>query len=177
MNPLQVVTAALLSLLLWITPPAMAARNTNTYDGNIFALYAGDGALVPPHVSLAEALAEQRPVLLAFFLDDSSASKNFAPLLSDLEGRWGKVVEVIALASDPFSVNPKAEPSDPSHYWRGTVPQLLVLDGQGKVLYDVDGVMESAEIEAALSKATGIELTIEERSSINFNEINSGYSS
>ena len=37
--------------------------------------------------------------------------------------------------------------------------------------------METAEIEAALSKATGIELTIEERSSINFNEINSGYSS
>ena len=97
--------------------------------------------------------------------------------LQSLLHSWGKAVEVIALASDPFSVNPKAEPSDPSHYWRGTVPQLLVLDGQGKVLYDVDGVMESAEIEAALSKATGIELTIEERSSINFNEINSGYSS
>ena len=177
MKPLQVAAAALLSLLLWITPPAQAARDTNSYDGNIFALYAGDGALVPPHISLAEALAERRPVLLAFFLDDSSASKNFAPLLSDLQARWGKVVEVIALASDAYSVNPKAAADDPSHYWRGTVPQLLVLDDQGKVLYDIDGVMESAEIESALSKATGIELRIEERSSSSFNEINSGYSS
>ena len=105
MNLLQVIATTLLSLLLWVAPPALAARETDSYDGNIFALYAGDGALVPPHISLAEALGQQRPVLLSFFLDDSAASKNFAPLLSDLQGRWGKVVEVIAL---PYPVIPTA---------------------------------------------------------------------
>ena len=177
MNLHQVIATTLLSLLLWVAPPALAARETDSYDGNIFALYAGDGALVPPHISLAEALGQQRPVLLSFFLDDSAASKNFAPLLSDLQGRWGKVVEVIALPSDPYSVDPKAEAGDPSRYWRGTVPQLLVINGQGEVLYDVDGLMDPAAIETALSQATGLELSGAMGSSTSFNEINSGYGS
>ena len=120
---------------------------------------------------------QQRPVLLSFFLDDSAASKNFAPLLSDLQGRWGKVVEVIALPSDPYSVDPKAEAGDPSRYWRGTVPQLLVINSQGEVLYDVDGLMDPAAIETALSQATGLELSGAMGSSTSFNEINSGYGS
>ena len=108
-----------------------------------------------------------------------AASKDFAPLLSDLDGRWGRVVEVIALASDPFRVDAKAPQSDPSHYWRGTVPQLLLLDNSGKVLLDVDGRMDMNVIESAISKATGIDLPSEQadRSSTSFNEINSGFGS
>ena len=117
--------------------------------------------------------------MLAFYLDDSAASKDFAPLLSDLDGRWGRVTEVIALPSDPYSVDSKAPLSDPSHFWRGTVPQLLVLSSEGKVLYDVDGRMDVGKIEQALSDATGIALPEgqAERSSTSFNEINSGYGS
>ena len=48
MRPLQALFAALLTLVLALPAPALAARDTNSYDGNIFALYAGDGALVPP---------------------------------------------------------------------------------------------------------------------------------
>jgi hypothetical protein len=177
LRPLQALFATLLTLVLALAAPAQAARDTNSYDGNIFALYAGDGALVPPHLSLADAMAAKRPVLLAFFLDDSAASKEFAPLLSDLSGRWGKVVELIALPSDPYQVNPKAAAGDPSHYWRGTVPQLLVLNNEGTVLLDVDGRMDPSEIEAALSKATGLSISGGERRSTSFNEINSGYGS
>ena len=175
MRPLQALFAALLTLVLALAAPAQAARDTNSYDGNIFALYAGDGALVPPSVSLADALAAERPVLLAFFLDDSAASKAFAPLLSDLSGRWGKVVDLIALPSEPYRVDPKAPVGDPSHYWRGTVPQLLVINSEGKVLLDVDGRMDPTEIEAALSEATGLSISNNERRSTSFNEINSGY--
>ena len=53
---------------------------------------------------------------------------------------------------------PRHRSSDPSHYWRGTVPQLLVLSSGGKVLYDVDGRMDVGKIEQALSDATGIAL-------------------
>ena len=173
--------AALLAAVVFLLPlsPVQAARGTDSYDGNIFALYAGDGALVPPRLSLAEALAGEKPIVLAFYLDDSAASKDFAPLLSDLDGRWGRVTEVIALPSDPYSVDAKAPLSDPSHYWRGTVPQLLVLSSGGKVLYDVDGRMDVGKIEQALSDATGIALPDDqaERSSTSFNEINSGYGS
>ena len=90
--------AALLAAVVFLLPlsPVEAARGTDSYDGNIFALYAGDGALVPPRLSLADALDGDKPILLAFYLDDSAASKDFAPLLSDLDGRWGRVTEVIA---------------------------------------------------------------------------------
>ena len=93
--------------------------------------------------------------------------------------RWGRVTEVIALPSDPYSVDSKAPLSDPSHFWRGTVPQLLVLSSEGKVLYDVDGRMDVSKIEQALSDATGIALPDDqaERSNTSFNEINSGYGS
>ena len=42
--------AALLAAVVFLLPlsPVQAARGTDSYDGNIFALYAGDGALVPP---------------------------------------------------------------------------------------------------------------------------------
>ena len=181
MNTLRNLLSAVLAavLFLWPFSPVHAARGTDSYDGNIFALYAGDGALVPPKLSLGEALSGETPILLAFYLDDSAASKDFAPLLSDLDGRWGRVVEVIALASDPFRVDAKAPLSDPSHYWRGTVPQLLLLDNSGKVLLDVDGRMDVNAIESAISKATGIALPSEraDRSSTSFNEINSGFGS
>ena len=102
--------AALLAAVVFLLPlsPVEAARGTDSYDGNIFALYAGDGALVPPRLSLEEALSGEKPIVLAFYLDDSAASKDFAPLLSDLDGRWGRVTEVIALPSDPYSVDSKA---------------------------------------------------------------------
>jgi hypothetical protein len=76
-------------------------------------------------------------------------------------------------------VDAKAPLSDPSHYWRGTVPQLLLLDNSGKVLLDVDGRMDVNAIESAISKATGIALPSEraDRSSSSFNEINSGFGS
>ena len=60
---------------------------------------------------------------------------------------------------------------------RGTVPQLLVLNSEGKVLLDVDGRMDPTEIEAALSEATGLSIGSSERRSTSFNEINSGYGS
>ena len=45
----------LFSLLLALTllpAAAFAARDTNSYDGNIYALYAGNGSLVPPRTTL-----------------------------------------------------------------------------------------------------------------------------
>ena len=39
---------AALSTLLAGGSAALAARDTNSYDGNIYALYAGNGSVVPP---------------------------------------------------------------------------------------------------------------------------------
>ena len=54
-----VLTIALAAALA-LPGPAQAARDTNSYDGNIYALYAGNGSLVPPRSSLAQAMADHR---------------------------------------------------------------------------------------------------------------------
>lgn len=178
-NVLNATYALILSFLFILaTPPsAIADINTNSYDGNIFALYAGNGALVPPSTSLEEAVKLKKPILLAFYLDDNNSSKRFAPLLSDLQGRWGKDVELIALPSDPYKVDPSAPNNSPNHYWNGMVPQIVVIDASTNVLFSGQGNMNEAEIEQALAKATGRSAGNEPRSKRSFNEYNSEFSS
>jgi hypothetical protein len=166
-----------ISIFTQLPLTAFADRDSNSYDGNIFALYAGNGAIVPPSTSLEVAIKEKRPILLAFYLDDNSASKRFAPLLSDLQSRWGKDVELIALSSDPYSVDPKAPITSPSHYWNGYVPHVVVIDSNSMILYNSQGDMTETEIETALAKATGRSLDDLPRSSQSFNEYNSEFRS
>lgn len=176
---LNLIFSCFLFGLIFLSIPVQtrADRDTNSYDGNIFALYAGNGALVPPNISLEAAIKEKRSILLAFYLDDSSASKRFAPLLSDLQGRWARDVEIIALTSDPYEVNPNAPVDSPNHYWNGSIPQILVLDTNAQVLYNGQGDMDEKEIETALAVATGRQATQGSRSSKSFNEYNTEYGS
>ena len=93
--------------------PAQAALTTNSYDGNIYALYAGNGSLVPPRNNLAQTLAAHRPAALIFYLDDDSSSKQFAPVVSELQRLWGNNIELIPLVSDPLQNRPDAGSGDP----------------------------------------------------------------
>jgi hypothetical protein len=161
----QRLLGAALSLILVLTAlvaagadPAWAARNTNSYDGNIYALYAGNGSLVPPRSSLDQALSDHRPVLLAFYLDDSADSKTFAPTLSELQRLWGPVVELILLPTDPLQNRPESGPTDPAHYWNGSIPQVVLLDADGRVRFDRSGQVDVDAINAVLSEITGVAL-------------------
>ncbi|MEQ9625976.1 MAG: thioredoxin family protein, partial [Coleofasciculus chthonoplastes F1-TOW-03] len=51
-----VTLIAVLGCLLLSTPSALAELNDDHFDGNIFALYAGNGSLVPPRVTLADSM-------------------------------------------------------------------------------------------------------------------------
>ena len=43
--------------LIFLSPyKANASRDSNSYDGNIFPIYAGNGAIVPPQTTLQESL-------------------------------------------------------------------------------------------------------------------------
>jgi hypothetical protein len=154
---------------------ADAARDTDSYDGNIFALYAGNGSLVPPRSTLRLALEEHRPVVLAYYLDDSRDSKTFAPALSELQRTWGQRAELIYLTTDNLQTRADQGVSDPAHYWKGTIPQVVVIDSAGKVVFDAAGQVSVDAIDAALAKATGTQ-AVEGREgtvSRSFNEYNS----
>ena len=172
---------AVLSLILVLTTsvlagasPAWAARTTNSYDGNIYALYAGNGSLVPPRSTLEQALKDHRPVLLSFFLDDSADSKRFAPVFNELQRLWLRSAELILVESDLVQNRGDGGPTDPAHYWKGSIPQVVVFDAQGKVVFDASGAINIDAINAALSLATGLKPQGEGTSNNNeFNELNS----
>ena len=149
----------LLSLLLALTllpAAAFAARDTNSYDGNIYALYAGNGSLVPPRSTLAQALEEHRPVVLGFFLDDSAASKQYAVVFNELQRLWGRTAELILLPTDPLQNRPGQGAGDPATYWHGEIPQVVVFNAEGQPIFDESGPVSIDAITIALTEVPGL---------------------
>ncbi len=170
--------AGLLLALLLLLPggsPAWAGLDDDRYDGNIFALYAGNGSLVPPRSTLAEARAQGRVAVVVYYLDDSSVSKRFAPVVSELQRQWGNSIELIPLVTDPLQDRQAGGADDPATYWKGTIPQVVVFDRAGKVTFDASGAVSSDAINTAVSNATGIPLVpgAPSLATESFNELNS----
>ena len=160
--------------LLMLVSPAQAVLNDDSYDGNIYALYAGNGSLVPPANTLEDTLAEQRTAVIVYYLDDSAVSKRFAPVVSELQRLWGRGIDLLPLTIDPLQGRQPAGPADPASYWRGQIPQVVVIDPKGDVVFDQDGQVALVAINEAISQATGLPApdlpTIDQGGS--FNEVN-----
>ncbi|MEA5390780.1 thylakoid membrane photosystem I accumulation factor [Cyanobium gracile UHCC 0139] len=177
-RPLAGLWALLLTVvlgLLWAPAEAAASLENDRYDGNIFALYAGNGSLVPPRSSLAQSLEEHRVAVLVYYLDDSSVSKQFSPVVSELQRVWGNAVDLIPLVTDPLQNRPDGGLADPAHYWDGLIPQVVVIDGTGRVVFDRHGQVSVDAINTAVSEATGIPMAPGSGNSatLSFNELNS----
>ncbi|NEN96586.1 MAG: thioredoxin family protein, partial [Moorea sp. SIO3I7] len=64
------------------TPSALASFDDDSFDGNIFALYAGNGSIVPPRITLEDSLRRKKPALLVFYVDDSRDCKLYSVTIS-----------------------------------------------------------------------------------------------
>ena len=135
------VVAIALTLTTWLSSlqPAQAALTDDRFDGNIFALYAGNGSLVPARVTLADSLAKEKPALLFFFVDDSADCKQFSGTVSRLQAFYGKAASLIPVLVDALPPEGSNDPTEPAFYYRGFVPQTVVIDGSGKVVLDEVG--------------------------------------
>ena len=153
--------------------PVYSARDTNSYDGNIFPIYAGNGSLVPPPSTLKESLKNQRTSVLVFYLDDSSTSKQFAPVVSGIKLLWSSSVDLIPLSIDEIDNDDTKTFKDPGYYWHGKIPQLVILDGKGNVLLDKEGQVSFDEINDAITKGTGLKKPDFDLTVKSFNEYNS----
>lgn len=181
LRPLRPLLALISVCWLWIAgfaalaPPAQASLADDRYDGNIFALYAGNGSLVPPASNLARAMADHRVAVVIYYLDDSSVSKRFAPVVSELQRIWGNRIDLIPLVTDPLQNRPSTGPTDPAQYWNGTIPQVVVFDSNGKPIFDASGQVSVDAINAAVSQATGVAMAAGSGASTtqSFNELNS----
>ena len=174
LNPLAALALCLV-LVLGLAAPSQAARDNNSYDGNIYALYAGNGSLVPPRTTLSQALEEHRVIILGFFLDDSAASKQYAVVFNELQRLWGRTAELILLQTDSLQNRETHGAIDPASYWKGQIPQVVVLDREGQVVLDESGPVSIDAINEALSGITGLRPQGETKLSLNreVNELNS----
>ena len=92
---MKIFQSILILLIFFSSFPANASRDTNSYDGNIFPIYAGNGSIVPPQTTLEESLKNGRISVLFFYLDDSSDSKAMAPIISGLDLIWRNNIDII----------------------------------------------------------------------------------
>ena len=150
-----------LSLLLGIifgdAQPAQARLTDDSYDGNIFALYGGNGSIVPPKISLAQSLEKGRASMLVFYVDDSADCKKFSPILNLAQGFYGKTVSLIAVSVDSLDLQKeKYAPNEEAYYYKGTVPQTVLISGDGKVSFDREGPFGFEELDSAIRDLLGL---------------------
>lgn len=150
---LRCLKSALLAAICWCLaamPPALAGLNDDRFDGNIYALYGGNGSLVPPKVTLAKALKrEDKAALLVFYLDDSSDCKQYATVVSQLQAYYGRAADLIPINVDAIPVKTTYAPSEPGYYYEGVVPQTVLLDLSGQIAFNGNGQVPFEEVDDA----------------------------
>ncbi len=143
----QFLVTLLAIALLWNYNPdhASASISDDNYDGNIFVLYAGNGSLVPPKLNLKQSLELGKPAVLVFYIDDSQDCKKYAYSLNRLQAKYTPAISII-----PINVDSLQPTSDEAKYYRQLVPQTVVIDREGKMIFDKTGSAVIEEVESAL---------------------------
>ncbi len=137
----------LICLLIIGMQPAFAGMQDDRYEGNIFVVFAGNGSLVPPRQTLAKTLADHKPAMLAFYLDDSKDCKQYAVYISQTQAFYGKAVEIIPVSVDSIPPKENYEPTEPGYYYSGGVPQVVLFDKSGEVILNKKGQVPFEEID------------------------------
>ena len=175
---LSVVSLLILvtSFSAWWTSPALATINDDRYEGNIFVLFGGNGSLVPPRMDLPTSLKREKPAILVFYVDDSSDCKQFSGLVTRIQEFYGRAASIIPVSVDSFVDREQYTAEEPAYYYSGIVPETVILDQKGKVVYDGKGQVPYEEIDDVLREVFDLlprsESQVLKRRS--FNEFNSG---
>ena len=173
-NRLVLAFVALVMLCLTIAQPAWASLDDDRYDGEIFALYAGNGSLVPPKMTLADSLNQKRPALLVFYTDDSRECKRFSNVVSQTQAFYGRVVDILPIRVDSLPVKDNFDPKEAGYYYKGLVPQTVMFDQTGNVRLNEIGTIPYEKIDDEFRKVFDLlprsQSTILKRRSVN--EIN-----
>ena len=150
LKSLLVLITLVTTVFIWGTTPAWATINDDNYEGNIFVIYAGNGSLVPPRLSLVESFERQQPALLVFYLDDSSDCKQYAQIVSQIQSYYVNVLSFIPVGVDSIPVKSSYSPTEPGYYYEGFVPQTVLLDQNGQVVFDGKGQLPFESVDDAL---------------------------
>ena len=133
-------------------PPALASLTDDRYEGNIFVLYGGNGSLVPAKTNLAASLTQKKPALLVFYLDDSRDCKQFAIVVSQLQAFYGRAASFVPVNVDTLRPDINYPPTEPGYYYKGLVPQTVLIDQAGEVAFDAEGKVSFEQVDDVLRK-------------------------
>ena len=134
------------------TPFAHAEIDNDRYDGNIFVVYAGNGSLVPSKLTLKQSLDRNVPAIIVFYLDDNSDSKQFAFLVSRLQEFYGRAATIIPVSVDSIAPKKKYQKDEVGYYYRGAIPQTVILNQEGKKVFDEIGQIQFEAADDVLRK-------------------------
>ncbi len=166
------------SFSTWWIAPASANIDDDRYEGNIYILFGGNGSLIPPRMDLPTSLKREKPAILVFYVDDSSDCKQFSGQVTRLQEFYGRAASIIPVTVDSFIDKDRYTPEEPAYYYHGVVPETVILDQQGKVVYDGKGQVPYEEMDDVLREVFDLlprsESEVLKRRS--FNEFNSGVS-
>jgi len=140
----------LVCLMTLCAPAALAGIDDDRFDGNIFALYAGNGSLIPPRVSLAESRQREKATVLMFYVDDSRDCKRYASVISQVDAFYGRAADIVPINVDAIPPKSSYGPTEPGYYYEGYVPQTIVLDQSGKVVLNTKGNTPYEQIDDVL---------------------------
>ena len=140
----------LASLSCFWSAPAWAGINDDKYEGNIFILYAGNGSLVPPRLSLKQSLEREMPTVLVYYVDDSKDCKQFSVVVSRIQEFYGRAANIMPITIDSLDIKGNYTPQEPGFYYEGAVPQTVILNQQGKVVFNGKGQVKYEAIDDVL---------------------------
>ena len=155
--------------------PAIAGIDDDRYEGNIFILYAGNGSLVPPRIDLKESLKRGTPAILVYYIDDSSDCKQYSFVVSRLQEFYGRAASIIPINVDSLALNSQYTSEEPGYYYQGKVPQTVILNQEGDIVFNAQGQSKYEEIDDVLREVFDLfprskSVELKRRS---FNEFNS----
>ncbi|MBR8828483.1 MAG: thylakoid membrane photosystem I accumulation factor [Gomphosphaeria aponina SAG 52.96 = DSM 107014] len=144
------LTLIFTSCWLFNSLPTLAALDDDRFDGNIFVVYAGNGSLVPPRFTLSESLKRETPTLLVYYLDDSKDCKEFAIVVSTFQEYYGRAASIIPVSVDTIPIKSSYTPEEPGYYYEGFVPQTVLLDEKGEVVFNGKGQVKFEAVDDVL---------------------------
>jgi hypothetical protein len=129
------VSALALTLVLITSETTHADVTDDTYENNIFTLYGTNGNITAQRVTLKDSIQNGQPSFIVIYVNDSRDCKKQAYEITQLQSRFGKAINFIAVNADAF---PDDQP-DLQKYYAGDVPRMLLFDGKGKLVYETTG--------------------------------------
>ena len=147
---LLIIPLCLISLSWIWSPPALAGIDDDRYDGNVYVVYAGNGSLIPPPLDFAESRDREMPIILVYYVDDSRDCKKFSIVVSRIQKFYGRAASIIPITVDSIPLKANYSPEELGYYYQGFVPQTVIIDQKGKVVFDGQGQISYEEIDDVL---------------------------